>query len=313
MTFDLKYDLSDAHIDNKIDDLRYKDNHIELDNRQQMRELVVEYQEHHKGFCHPLNGSNLAQLAKHRDRPGTADYIRLMCDDFFELHGDRRSGDDHTILGGPATFADQTIMLIGQHKEHDTIKIQENNYGMPHPEGFRKAQRLMRQAEKFGFPLVCLINAPEAETEEQGQTQAIAETLAAMSTLRVQTIAIIIGEGGGIGGALALSLADRLLMLEYATCTVASHETVNLMMRNKYRYTASANGERQLSSQDLMELGVIDGIIMEPPGGAHCDHCTAAKLLAEQLYITLEELREISIAELLKQRYTKFRYIGNSS
>ncbi len=316
MPYDLRFELSLAELEKKLNDLRRKGDRLEPEDRQEMRELEVEFQQRLQARSLSLNRSERVKLARHRDRPCTADYIKLMCDEFFELRGDHRYGDDRAILGGLAAFAGQTIMLIGHQRGHDTGEMQERNFGMPHPEGYRKAQRLMGQAEKFGFPLVCLIDTlgayPDVDSEERGQAWAIAKNLEVITTLRVPIVAIIIGEGGR-GGALAFGLADRLLMLEYAICTVTSPEAETSTVCYECTSVAQTTDGVQLTSQDLLELDEIDGIIREPPGGAHCDHRAAADLLADQLQITLTELRAITVTELLEQRYSKFRRLGRFS
>src|SRR6266568_625718 len=252
-------------------------------------------------------------LARHKHRPHTEDYIKLICKDFFELRGDRRYADDQAILGGLATIAGQRVMLIGHQKGRDSRQRLACNFGMPRPEGYRKAQRLMRQAEKFGSPVISLIDTPGAypdlESEQRGQAQAIAESLEIMATLPVPLVAIILGEGGS-GGALALGLADRILMLEHAIYTVAAPEAAASILWRDNTLAAQAAEAMQVSAQDLLELGVIDGIIREPPGGAHLDYDASAQLLLEQLCLILAELTAIPLDELLQQRYAKFRHIG---
>ncbi len=253
------------------------------------------------------------QLARHKNRPCTADYIRIMCKNFFELRGDRRYADDPAIIGGLATFAERTVMIVGHQKGRDHQQRQECNFGMPHPEGYRKAQRLMRQAEKFGFPVFCFIDTPGAfpglEAEQRGQAQAIAESLAIMATLRVPIIAVIIGEGGS-GGALALGLADRILMLEHSIYTIASPEAAASILWRDSKLAAQAAEALRITAPDLLKLGIIDGIIPEPPGGAHCDHDASGQSLAKHLQITLAELTAIPIRDLVAQRHTKFRDFG---
>lgn len=256
------------------------------------------------------------QIARHIQRPHTADYIHLLCTSFFELRGDRRYGNDPAIIGGIATFLGRTIVIIGQQKGHDAQQNQEHNFGMPHPEGYRKAQRLMRYAEKFGLPVICLIDTPGAfpglEAEQRGQAQAIAESLALMAALRVPTIAVVIGEGGS-GGALALGLADRVLMLEHSIYTVASPEAAASILWRDSKLASQAAAAMRITASDLLELGVIDGIIPEPVGGAHLDHKTMSQLLAEQLYQNLVELTKMPMYELLGERHTKFRHFGHFS
>jgi acyl-CoA carboxylase subunit beta len=263
-----------------------------------------------------LSSWDQVQLARHKDRPYTADYIYMMCKSFFELHGDRRYADDPAIIGGLATFAEQTVMIIGHQKGRDNQQRQACNFGMPHPEGYRKAQRLMRLAEKFDFPVVCLIDTPGAfpglEAEQRGQAQAIAESLAIMATLRVPIVSVVIGEGGS-GGALALSLADRILMLEHSIFTVASPEAAASILWRDNAFAVQAAEALKITAPDLLKLGVIDGIIPEPVGGAQLDHATSGQFLGEQLCLILQELGMIPIHDLVEQRHTKFRHLGHIS
>lgn len=264
----------------------------------------------------PLSSWDQVQLARHRGRLHTTDYVRMLYKDFFELRGDRRYADDQAILGGLATFAGQTVMLIGHEKGRDLVQRQACNFGMPRPEGYRKAQRLMRQAEKFGFPVICLIDTPGAypdpESEQRGQAQAIAESLEIMATLRVPIVAIVIGEGGS-GGALALGLADRVFMLEHAIYTVAAPEAAASILWRDSTLAARAAEAMQITALALLELGVIDGIIREPMGEGHLDHYAIVQSIAERLHLALAELTLLPIADLLKQRSSKFRRIGHFS
>ncbi len=253
------------------------------------------------------------QIARHKDRPYTADYISLLCSSFLELRGDRRYANDQAVLGGLANFSGRTVMVIGHQKGRDQKERQQCSFGMPHPEGYRKAQRLMRHAEKFGFPVLCLIDTPGAfpglEAEQRGQAQAIAESLSLMSILQTPTIAVIIGEGGS-GGALALGLADRVFMLEHSIYTVASPEAAaSILWRDNKRASQAAEAMR-ITASDLLQLGAIDNVIPEPVGGAHLDHKAGARLLANTLSQTLESLLKLPIEELLKQRHSKFRHLG---
>jgi acetyl-CoA carboxylase carboxyl transferase subunit beta len=255
-------------------------------------------------------------LARQKDRPQTLDYISLMCKSFFELRGDRRYGDDLAIRGGVATFGERTIMVVGHQKGRDLEQRHACHAGMAHPEGYRKAQRLMRLAEKFGFPVVCLIDTPGAfpglEAEQRGQAQAIAESLTIMATLRVPIVAVVIGEGGS-GGALALGLADRVLMLEHSIYTVASPEAAASILWRDGTLASQAAEAMRITAVDLLQLGVIDGIIPEPVGGAHLDHARSAQLLAAHLHTVLRELTMIPIPDLLEQRSTKFRNLEHFS
>ncbi|HEU5228635.1 MAG TPA: acetyl-CoA carboxylase carboxyltransferase subunit alpha [Ktedonobacteraceae bacterium] len=254
------------------------------------------------------------QIARHKDRPHAGDYLSRMCDSFLELHGDRAFRDDRAILGGPALFMGMTVMFICHQKGRSTRERQEHNFGMPHPEGYRKAARLMKQAEKFGFPLVCLIDTPGAfpglEDEERGQSEAIATNLALMSRLRVPVVAVVIGEGGS-GGALALSVADRLLMLEYSIYTVAAPEAAASILWRDTVFAPQAAEAMRISARELIDTGIIDAIIPEPPGGAHHNHITAASYLQEVLYQHITDLKRIPLAELLAKRYQKYRTFGS--
>jgi acetyl-CoA carboxylase carboxyl transferase subunit alpha len=253
------------------------------------------------------------QRARHPQRPHTLDYIAALCEDFVELHGDRRFGDDAAMVGGPASFAGRTVMVLGQQKGRDTRENMQRNFGMPRPEGYRKAQRLMRHAEKFAMPLLCFVDTPAAdpnkESEERGQANAIAESILAMTGLRTPIVAAVIGEGGS-GGALAISVADRLLMQENAYFSVASPEAAaSILWRDAARAPDAARALK-LTAQDLHGLQIIDEIIPEPPGGAHTDGPAAIATLGERLRAHLEELCALDVTTLLRRRYEKYRVIG---
>jgi acetyl-CoA carboxylase carboxyl transferase subunit alpha len=252
------------------------------------------------------------QIARHKDRPYTADYISLLCETFMELRGDRRYANDQAILGGLAMFRGRTVMILGHQKGRDPEQRQQCGFGMPHPEGYRKAQRLMRHAEKFGLPVICLIDTPGAfpglEAEQRGQAQAIAESLSLMSTLQTPIISAIIGEGGS-GGALALGLADLVFMLEHSIYTVASPEAAaSILWRDTKRASQAAEAMR-ITAQDLLELGAIDAIIPEPAGGAHLNYEASAHVLADHLSEALDKLVDFSMKALLERRHDKFRNI----
>ncbi|NTW04434.1 MAG: acetyl-CoA carboxylase carboxyltransferase subunit alpha [Oscillochloris sp.] len=253
------------------------------------------------------------QLARHPQRPHTLDYIAALCEDFTELHGDRRFGDDAAIVGGLATFAERTVMVVGHQKGSDTRENVKRNFGMPHPEGYRKAQRLMRQAEKFGIPLLCFVDTPAAdpkkESEERGQANAIAESILVMTNLRVPIIATVIGEGGS-GGALALSVADRILMQENTIYSVASPEaTASILWRDSAKAPDAARALK-LTAQDLHQMRIIDEVIPEPDGGAHKNPQDAITMLGVRIRAHLDLITRLDIPSLLKQRYQKYRMIG---
>jgi acetyl-CoA carboxylase carboxyl transferase subunit alpha len=253
------------------------------------------------------------ELARHPRRPYTLDYLALAFADFTELHGDRQFGDDAAIVGGLAALDGRTVIVIGHQKGRDTRENLLRRFGMARPEGYRKALRLMRHAEKFGLPVVTLIDIPGADpslaAEERGQAFAIAENLLAMVRLRVPTISTIIGEGGS-GGALAIGVTDRGLMLENAVYMVASPEAAASILWNDGSRGAEAAEAMQVTAPDLLRFGVIDGIVPEPAGGAHTDHTAAARMLRGVLVDQLAELERLDLDELLSRRADRYRAIG---
>jgi acetyl-CoA carboxylase carboxyl transferase subunit alpha len=261
----------------------------------------------------PPTAWDRVQLARHPERPYTLDYVQLIFSDFLELHGDRLFGDDAAIVGGPATLQTRTVMLIGHQKGRDTRENLLRRFGMARPEGYRKALRLMQQAEKFGMPIVTLIDIPGADpslvAEERGQAFAIAENLLAMSHLRVPIVSAIIGEGGS-GGALALGLADRVLMQENAIYSVASPEAAASILWKDGSRGAEAAEAMQITAPDLLRFGIIDAIVPEPPGGAHADHGVAAQHLRQALVDQLEALDEVPLDTLVEQRARRYRAVG---
>jgi acetyl-CoA carboxylase carboxyl transferase subunit alpha len=254
------------------------------------------------------------QLARNPQRPHTLDYVRGLCEDFVELHGDRRYGDDSAMVGGMARFDGRTVMVIGHQKGRDSRENVKRNWGMPKPEGYRKALRLFQHAEKFGFPLICFIDTPGAdpgiESEERGQGNAIAENILMMAGLKTPIVAIVIGEGGS-GGALAIGVADRLIMLEHSIYSVASPEgTAAILWRDSAKAPDAAKAMK-ITAQDLLALNVIDAIVPEPAGGAHNDVETIITAAGDMVRRQLAELLEFDLPTLLDQRYAKYRAIGH--
>jgi acetyl-CoA carboxylase carboxyl transferase subunit alpha len=253
------------------------------------------------------------QLARHPQRPYTLDYLQLAFSDFVELHGDRQFGDDPAIVGGMASLGERTVVVIGHQKGRDTRENVLRRFGMARPEGYRKALRLMRHAEKFRIPLVTLIDIPGADpslvAEERGQAFAIAENLLAMAQLRVPFISAIIGEGGS-GGALALGVADRVLMLENAVYSVASPEAAASILWKDGSRGAEAAEAMKITAPDLLRFGIVDAIVAEPEGGAHTDHAAAASALQAALLDALHTLDLHSIDELVAERQRSYRAIG---
>jgi acetyl-CoA carboxylase carboxyl transferase subunit alpha len=255
-------------------------------------------------------------VARHKDRPFTLDYIRLAFTDFIELHGDRAFRDDAAIVGGWARLDDETVMIIGHQRGRDTKENLRRNFGMPHPEGYRKALRLMKLAEKFQVPVLTFIDTPGAwaglGAEERGQSEAIAKNLLEMSQLQAPLIASVIGEGGS-GGALALGVADRVLMLENAVYSVITVEGCAAILWKDGKSPAMkerAASALRITAQDLYELRVIDEIVPEPPGGAHANHEEVARTLQQTLLRHLEELRKYKPDKLVRRRREKYLRIG---
>lgn len=263
-----------------------------------------------RGIYRNLSPWQKVQVARHRERPYTLDYLQWAFSDFVELRGDRGYADDRAIVGGPAMLDGRSVMVIGHQKGRDTRENVERNFGMPHPEGYRKGERLMRQAERLRMPLVTFVDTPGANAgladEERGQAEAIASSISVMLRLRVPTVSVVIGEGGS-GGALAVACADRLLMLEHATFTVASPEAAAAILWRDSAKASEAAKHMRITAQELQELRLVDRIIPEPLGGAHRDPASAAKSVAAAVQETLAELERLSPSDLIDTRYHKYR------
>ncbi len=266
-----------------------------------------------EGVYKDLTRWQRVQLARHPDRPYTLDYIYLMTENFVELHGDRYFKDDKAIVGGLAALDEYKVMIVGQQKGRDTKTNLYRNFGMANPEGYRKALRLMKLAEKFGKPVITMIDTPGAypgiEAEERGQAEAIARNLFEMSRLRVPIIVVIIGEGAS-GGALGIGVGDRILMLENCWYSVISPESCSSILWRSWEYKEQAAEALKLTSPDLLEQKLIDRIIPEPLGGAHKDHEEAAKILKAALKEELEMLSKIKPEKLVELRMEKFGKMG---
>jgi acetyl-CoA carboxylase carboxyl transferase subunit alpha len=250
------------------------------------------------------------QLARHINRPFTMDYIRLIFTDFIELHGDRKFADDHAIVAGLARLGGEPVMVIGHQKGRDTKEKVYRNFGMPNPEGYRKALRLMEMAERFQLPIVTFVDTPGAfpgiGAEERGQAEAIARNLMEMSRLHTPIVVVVTGEGGS-GGALAIAVGDRILMLEHSIYSVISPEGCAAILWSDGTKGEIAAEALKPTAQDLKELDVIDEIVPEPLGGAHRDHDAVAKNVREAVERSLRELKELPMEKLLAERYDKFR------
>lgn len=250
------------------------------------------------------------QLARHINRPFTMDYIRLIFTDFIELHGDRKFADDHAIVAGLARLGGEPVMVIGHQKGRDTKEKVYRNFGMPNPEGYRKALRLMEMAERFQLPIITFVDTPGAfpgiGAEERGQAEAIARNLMEMSRLHTPIVVVVTGEGGS-GGALAIAVGDRILMLEHSIYSVISPEGCAAILWSDGTKGEIAAEALKPTAQDLKELDVIDEIVPEPLGGAHRDHDAAAKSVQEAIERSLRELKELPMEKILAERYHKFR------
>jgi acetyl-CoA carboxylase carboxyl transferase subunit alpha len=313
MAYDLEFEKPLAELEKKIISLQRKGDRLKHDEYKQLQEAERELRRRAEEIYKNLTSWETVQVARHKDRPYSLDYIHLMCEDFFELHGDRSFSDDHAIVAGPAKLGVENVLLVCHQKGRDMKEKQFHNLGMPHPEGYRKAGRLMQQAEKFGFPVICLIDTPGAfpglADEERGQSEAIAANLYLMSRLQVPIIAVVIGEGGS-GGALAISVADRILMLEHSIYTVAMPEaSASILWRDK-GYAPQAAEAMRISAKELKALDLIDELISEPLGGAHHNYRLTADNLKATLLSKLTELHMLPVEELLEKRYQKFRKIG---
>jgi acetyl-CoA carboxylase carboxyl transferase subunit alpha len=260
-----------------------------------------------------LNPIQIVQVARHLQRPTTLEYINLIFHDFVELHGDRNFADDPAMVGGTARLDGRSVVVIGQQKGHSTKENIARNFGTAHPEGYRKALRLMRLAERYGKPIISLVDTPGAYpgigAEERGQAEAIAKNLREMAELTVPFISVITGEGGS-GGALGIAMGNRVLMLEFSIYSVISPEgCASILFRDAKRSNEAAVAMK-ITAKDMLELGVIEEIIREPLGGAHNDHQLAAKNVKQGILKHLQPLLPLSHRELIADRYNKFRKLG---
>ncbi|MCL5781270.1 MAG: acetyl-CoA carboxylase carboxyltransferase subunit alpha [Firmicutes bacterium] len=299
----------------KIEELKRFTREKDIDFSDEIVLLEKKSREMKENIYNNLTPWQKVQIARHAARPNTLDYIKALFTDFLELHGDRLYGDDPAVMGGIGRYKGIPVTVMGHLKGHDTKENVQRNFGMAHPEGFRKALRLMKQAEKFGRPVICFIDTAGAYcgmgAEERGQGEAIARNLMVMSALRVPVVSVVIGEGGS-GGALALGVANKILMQEHAIFSVSSPEAAASILWKDGTKAKEAAEALNLTAQDLLRLGVIDEIVTEPLGGAHSDLTTACHLLDQALERNLKELLEKSAEELVEARYAKFRAVGQT-
>ncbi|MFD6208487.1 acetyl-CoA carboxylase carboxyl transferase subunit alpha [Peribacillus sp. NPDC060253] len=313
MIYELEFERPVTDLRNKIKELKAITKDAEVDLTVEIETLEKRLEKLEVDIYNHLKPWDRVQIARHPARPTTLDYIPLLFNDFLEFHGDRYYGDDEAIVAGIAEFDGRAVTVIGHQRGKDTKENIRRNFGMPHPEGYRKALRLMKQAEKFNRPIICFIDTkgafPGKAAEERGQSEAIAKNLFEMAGLKVPVISIVIGEGGS-GGALALGVGDRIFMLENSTYSVISPEGAAALLWKDASQAKRAAETMKITAPDLNRLGVIDEIIPEVRGGAHRDANLQAEAIKEILTRSFNELLPLNSDELINQRYMKFKKIG---
>ena len=309
----LDFEQSIAELEAKIEELRLVGFDKEINISDEISRLEEKSRKMTESIFSGLSAWQISQLSRHPQRPYTQDYLDNLFDGFHELHGDRAFADDPAIIGGLARLDGMPVMVIGHQKGRDTKEKIYRNFGMPRPEGYRKALRLMKMAERFRLPIICLIDTPGAYpgigAEERGQSEAIARNLFEMSKLRTPIICTVIGEGGS-GGALAIGVGDRLLMLQYSTYSVISPEGCASILWKSAEKAELAAEAMAITSKRLMELKMIDEIIPEPVGGAHRDRKKMAENLKSVIKKSLDELAQYSLDTLIERRYQKLMQYG---
>ncbi|MDQ3439548.1 MAG: acetyl-CoA carboxylase carboxyltransferase subunit alpha [Planctomycetota bacterium] len=309
----LEFEKPLSQLEHQIIELEAMQAAKQIDYSKELRQLRVNYTSLLRKTYEKLSAWETVQVARHPQRPLFRDYVDLICREFRELHGDRNFGDDRAIQCGLARLGGHKVMLIGTHKGRDTKEKVQCSFGLAHPEGYRKALRCMKLAEKFGLPVVTLIDTagayPGIGAEERGQAESIARNLMEMSRLKTPIVSIVTGEGGS-GGALGIAVADRVAMLEFAWYSVISPEGCSGILWKGNANAAEAAEALKLTSKDLRQYGVIDHVVPEPLGGAHRDPHTAAHNLEQYIAKTIRELKRFKIDNLLERRYDKFRNLG---
>ncbi|MFF2755181.1 acetyl-CoA carboxylase carboxyl transferase subunit alpha [Psychrobacillus sp. NPDC058041] len=297
----------------KIDELREYTSNAEVDLTAEIEKLEERLKKLEQDIYDNMQPWDRVQVARHPNRPTSRDYIQLLFTDFIELHGDRLYGDDAAIIGGIAFLEGNPVTVIGHQRGIDTKENIKRNFGMPHPEGYRKALRLMKQAEKFNRPIICFIDTkgayPGKAAEERGQSEAIARNLVEMAGLKVPVISVVIGEGGS-GGALGLGVTNRIQMLENSTYSVISPEGAASILWKDSSLAKQAAEAMKITAPDLKEMHIIDTVIKEVHGGAHRNPEAQATYMKEALINSLKELSKLSAEELIEDRYNKFSNIG---
>ncbi|HFC8500233.1 MAG: acetyl-CoA carboxylase carboxyltransferase subunit alpha [Neisseria sp.] len=309
----LDFEQPIAELTNKIDELRFVQGESAVDISDEIARLQKKSNDLTKSIFSKLTPAQISQVSRHPQRPYTYDYINTLFTDFEELHGDRHYADDHAIVGGLARFNGQSVVVVGHQKGRDTKEKIRRNFGMPRPEGYRKALRLMQTAEKFNLPIMTFVDTPGAYpgigAEERGQSEAIGRNLYELTRLRVPILCTIIGEGGS-GGALAIAVGDYVNMLQYSTYSVISPEGCASILWKTAEKAADAAQALGITAKRLLDLGLIDRIINEPLGGAHRDMQTAMKNVKAVLEEQLREAQSIPMADLLSRRFDRIMAYG---
>ena len=309
----LDFEQPIAELEAKIEELRYVGDDSEININEEVARLKAKSESLTKSIFAKLSPWQIARVARHESRPYTLDYLGAIVPDFQELHGDRMYADDPAIVGGVGRLNGRACMFIGHQKGRDTKERVRRNYGMPKPEGYRKAQRLMRMAEKFSLPVITLIDTPGAYpgvgAEERGQSEAIAYSLYLMAGLKTPIISVVIGEGGS-GGALAIGVADRLLMLQYAVYSVISPEGCASILWKSADKAEDAAEAMRITAPSLSEFGLVDEVLQEPLGGAHRNPGEAAEVIRNALLKHLDELEQLSTEQLLEERRRRLANFG---
>jgi len=309
----LDFEQPIAELEAKIDELRFVGDDSEININEEVARLKSKSETLTKNIFSKLSAWQIAQIARHPMRPYTADYLSLIAPDFQELHGDRMYADDPAIIGGIGRIDGKPVMFIGHQKGRDTKERVRRNYGMPKPEGYRKAQRLMKMAEKFSMPIVTLIDTPGAYpgvgAEERGQSQAIAQSLYVMAQLRTPIVSVVIGEGGS-GGALAIGVGDRLLMLQYSIYSVISPEGCASILWKSAEKAEDAAEAMRITAESLNGFGLIDAVLPEPLGAAHRDPGATADVIRNALIKYLTDIEQLDIDQLLEQRQRRLAGFG---
>ena len=309
----LDFEQPIAELEAKIDELRYVGDDSEININDEVARLKEKSASLTKSIFAKLSPWQVARVARHESRPYTQDYLDIIAPDFQELHGDRMFADDPAIVGGIGRIEGRAVMFIGHQKGRDTKERVRRNYGMPKPEGYRKAQRLMRMAEKFSLPIVTFIDTPGAYpgvgAEERGQSEAIAHSLYLMSGLKTPIISVVIGEGGS-GGALAIGVGDKLLMLEYSIYSVISPEGCASILWKSAEKAEDAAEAMKITAANLNEFGLVDEVLPEPLGGAHRDPKAMAEVVRNALLNSLNEFTQLSTEALLEKRQQRLASFG---